>query len=159
MDTKRLLSILEKEKAVYGSILELAREKSEILKKNDIVSLKKVVSQMNEFIGQIDALEQERKKVMGDFCRDRKIAAEKVTITMIAEECHEPALLTIKKEIRALLEELEKISERNNLLIRQAQTVYDTLGELLYKNLVSIKGYNARGNIESSQGGYFEHQA
>ncbi len=152
-----LIFILEKQLKLYKSLYELAGEKTEMIKSNDIDGLNRLMTDEQKHITAITALEEERIREMEKLFPDRN-PLPSLTDCIQTAGPHESDRLEYLYE--QLTDILHRTKERNNLnqeLIRQSlqfvnfnlQLLRRTPEQITYRPPAEQKRKTAPGNPSS----------
>jgi flagellar biosynthesis/type III secretory pathway chaperone len=120
-----LIGVLEEECSVYQQLIPISDEKTQVIVKNDLVSLQDITSKEQTAIGAINSLERKRDQIMGNIRMviNRK-TGEFTLNTLIGLMEKQPkeqkALSTIHDNLNNTIQRLVVINNRNKSLIQQS---------------------------------------
>ncbi|MCM8773426.1 MAG: flagellar protein FlgN [Candidatus Omnitrophica bacterium] len=154
-----LVKLLNDELNLYKKILELSKEKTKIILENNLEKLKDIDSRINEEIEKIYPLEETREKIISKIGEKQRLPSSQINLSFLSSLWGETSFKKLQEEFASLLGELKEINQRNNLLIKQAQSVLSFISGSLYSIMELPFSYNDDGKIEIKQrGGYFEKE-
>lgn len=122
---EELIITLKNEHELYQELIPIARDKTKIIIKNDLMGLQKVTEQEQLFIEKINGLEHKREEVITNIGtvmgKDPKTIHIKDIIMMLEKQPKEQTQLSVihdslKREVQSLIE----INNHNKSLIRQS---------------------------------------
>ncbi|MBD3246384.1 MAG: hypothetical protein GF333_05170 [Candidatus Omnitrophica bacterium] len=151
-----LCEVLRRLLRLYERALSVSREKTTALTENKIDNIKNTTGVIQQLGEQIEQAEEARGALMEKISGAEGQTPGKLTLRALAGLWEDEEVLALRGDLRRVLAELKKVSERNALLVGQAQKVYSFLSQIYYSAFESRGGYNAQGNREKRQGGYFE---
>ncbi|NPV42734.1 MAG: flagellar protein FlgN [Firmicutes bacterium] len=123
VELRELAEVLKKELDIYKDILTLSERKTDIIASGDIKGLDEIVKSEESLILNIGKLEDERYNILLNLQKTNGIDANKITLSELLEKLdpeQEYNLAEIQKQISDTLSRLEKVNERNALLIKKA---------------------------------------
>jgi flagellar biosynthesis/type III secretory pathway chaperone len=119
LSAKQLIELLEKHVKLHKGLLELANEKTEVLKKGDMEALSGIMKQEQKYIAAINQIERERVQVVEAMVSE---SSERTLIACISQtEGTERAMLEkLRDELSAVISELKNINLLNQQLTQQS---------------------------------------
>ncbi len=120
-----LVQVLESENEQYQKLAGLSKEKKQVIIKADVPSLEKIVDLEQDVASTIQNLDNRRKKVMHDMSVVLNKPEEDFTVNTVIEMLgsqpeEQKRLENVKNQLKATLDEVRKINEQNQILLRQA---------------------------------------
>lgn len=120
-----LVHVLEGENEQYQKLVQLSKEKKQVIIKADVPSLEKIVDLEQDVASTIQNLDKRRRKVMQDMSvvlnKPEADFTVNTVIEMLGSQPEEQKRLeNVKKQLKATLEEVRKINEQNQILLKQA---------------------------------------
>ncbi|MCL2851482.1 MAG: flagellar protein FlgN [Defluviitaleaceae bacterium] len=116
-----LLTVLNEQAENYENLLALSHEKHQVLVQNDVKSLQKITNVENIIVGNNQRLEKKRMKIVSDISTVLGKKESDMTLTVLAglieRQDEHPALVEVTKRLRATVEDLKEINERNKTLL------------------------------------------
>lgn len=118
----KLLSILDEEKELYKTILEVSKNKNTLLKENKVKELEAVTKEEEDLVAQVIAKEKLRIQEVKDICRRYDKPEKSLKIEELCEfvDNSKDELLEAKKEITEILKELKELNDLNATLINSS---------------------------------------
>lgn len=120
MSEEKLITTMEKILKLHRSLFELARMKTEIVKKGDINALNQLIKDEQAHIAAINKFEKERQKLAGDMVP----SVDKPSVADCLKACHHPGKETLGRLRTELLDLISQIQQRNEL---NQQMLYQSL--------------------------------
>lgn len=124
MSTQPLITTLEKLLELHKSLHELAVQKTEVVKKGDIESLKNIMKNEQTQLTVIQRVEKTREQEVYKVISGHEIKGEKPTISDCINVVPEQDKLRLKELQAQLLKQLTQIKETNEL---NQQMIYQSL--------------------------------
>lgn len=120
-----LVQVLESENEQYQKLAGLSKEKKQVIIKADVPSLEKIVDLEQDVASTIQNLDNRRKKVMHDMSVVLNKPEEDFTVNTVIEMLgsqpeEQKRLENVKNQLKSTLDEVRKINEQNQILLRQA---------------------------------------
>lgn len=120
-----LISVLEEECSIYRRLIPISAEKTRVIVKNDLASLQEITSEEQAAIGSINTLERKRDQIMENIRTviNRKTGefTLKTLIGLLEKQPKEQkALSVIHDNLKATIQRLVEINNRNTSLIKQS---------------------------------------
>lgn len=116
----KIIEILDSEKAIHEELLNLAKEKKEILIKNDIDSLNSIVKRESELVNNIKELEEKREDSVQVISKEIGVGAENLTLSEMAKHAigiQKNKLLQLKDELSEVVKQLSDYNDINKELL------------------------------------------
>ncbi|MBA2871315.1 flagellar biosynthesis/type III secretory pathway chaperone [Anoxybacillus calidus] len=123
MSVKLLIELLEKHVKLHKGLLELANQKTEVLKKGDMEALSGIMKQEQKYIAAINQVERERMHVVEAMVNTAGKHEHERTLTTcieLVEESERSVLERLKDELSAVVSELKNINLLNQQLTQQS---------------------------------------
>lgn len=141
---------LAQEKEVYTQLLQLAKQKSEALIKNNLEAIETILEQENEFLKKLSALNVLQTGTLSKIAEKKGLDhTPNLTeiIEMIDTSEGKQALITIQDEFQALIKELRTQNDQNQRLLEtQLQYTNFCLGLLTQSEAVGDL-YGSSGHV------------
>lgn len=125
MSVQPIISILEKLEKMHSSLLQLANEKTELVKKGDMDGLDSIIKNEQSHVAAIEVLEKQRQQMVTDYLRAKGIALSGTpTVAQVIEaaetEEERDQLENIKNQLSAVIDNLRKQNDLNQKLVFQS---------------------------------------
>lgn len=149
---KDLLNILDEELMLYKTILDLSNNKTTLLKENKVKELEAMTKEEESLVANVIEKEKLRIKEVKNICVRYGKPEQSLKIEELCEfiDNSKEELLSYKKEIMAILEELKKVNKLNSTLINSS---------LEYVNFAVNMLTETSTNPTYQRGGYQEKKA
>jgi len=136
MSIAPLVSILDQLHDCHVALLELAKEKTPVLVHNQVDALNQIVQKESKWVRDIAALDQQRVYAIGEYLIKRGYSPNaNVTIgdlVRIVFKAEEKQILTESHtRLLAVLEQVQRVNQLNQELIRQSLSFIDYSLDLL----------------------------
>lgn len=105
-----LIDIIDKEKDEYLTLLQLSKEKKEVLVSVNIKKLDDIIGQEQKILYNIAELENIKYKYIEIICKDKNLKKEDINISKITELSDNET----KKRLKSLTDEFKKIIDEIN---------------------------------------------
>lgn len=115
MSIQAIASVLADLIKLHKQFNEMAKEKTEIIRKNDMPALDQLLKKETALIKQLKKLEQDRLFVVNEYLRKKGIAREGVTMAGLIEMASGSEQVVLNKLQKGLLSEIEQLKEQNAL--------------------------------------------
>lgn len=120
-----LIVILEKEQDVYQQLIPIAEEKTQVIVKNDLNSLQEITGKEQLAIDLINTLEHKREAVMSNIKTVINRKSEDFNLNVLIklmekQPKEQKALSIIHDNLKATIQRLVKVNNRNKSLIQQS---------------------------------------
>jgi flagellar biosynthesis/type III secretory pathway chaperone len=159
MSAKKLIDSLEKLLTLHQSLLKLAMQKTDILKKGDMEELNALLANEQKHITAIQQLEEIRKEEVESLLQDQNVDK---TISSCIEFTNEPErtkLTQLKDRLTEVITELKERNQLNQQLIHQSlQFVHLTL-DMLAPQPASINYGPPKQNTAPKRQSMFDSKA
>ncbi|RDU21905.1 flagellar protein FlgN [Anaerosacchariphilus polymeriproducens] len=122
---EKLVEVLMNEQKVYDEILELSKDKTNVIVKGKIKELEKITEKEQLLANDVQKLEKEREKIMNDIGLVVKKDISELTISNIismltSQPKEQEKLKKIHDKLRETLNEMILINDRNKQLIEHS---------------------------------------
>jgi flagellar biosynthesis/type III secretory pathway chaperone len=150
MDTlAKIKQTLEKMVDVHQRLLQLAKEKREILVDGTVSSLQNVISQESTCVEKVQNLEEDRKQLVHQYFSEKGISSNTFTVQDLVEtlenEEEKSSLLTCAGQLIDLIREISHLNESNQELIKMSLSYIQYSMGMFIKKEPSI-GYGPRSS-------------
>ncbi len=120
-----LIQVLENENEEYGKLVELSKEKKQVIIDANVPALEKIVDLEQDVASKIQNLDNHRQKVMRDMSVVLNKSEQDFTLDTILEMLssqpkEQERLRNVKQQLKTTLAEVQKINEQNQTLLNQA---------------------------------------
>ena len=152
---EELIMVLGDEEKVYSEIIPVAEKKTQIIVNNDLQSLTSITEEEQELVGKISKLERKRQEVIrniGIVMNKKESELNFITIIELlnGQEKEQEELRRLHDKLKATIEMLAVLNERNQLLIKQSLEMIDFDINLLQSLRTSpgVGQYNIASEVE-----------
>ena len=129
MAVQDIVRILDEQAELYGQLLETANEKTPVLVKGDVDQLNAIVQKERKLIARAEQLEQQRILETHRHFVSLGYISRMNTLREVIQSVNQPELkqklIDQQRALSGLLEELRRVNELNQQLIRQALAFID----------------------------------
>ncbi len=120
-----LIQVLESEIAQYQKLASLSKEKKGVIIKADVPALEKIVDLEQDVSSKIQNLDKHRRKVMHDMSVVLNKPEDGFTLSTIidmlgSQPVERERLENVKNQLKTTLEDVRKVNEQNQTLLKQA---------------------------------------
>ncbi len=120
-----LIQVLEGENEQYQKLAQLSKEKKRVIIEANVPLLEKIVDLEQDVTSKIQNLDNRRRKVMHDMSVVLNKPEQDFTLGTIidmldSQPKEQERLKNVKYQLKTTLEEVRKINERNQTLLKQA---------------------------------------
>ena len=130
MKIKELIEILKEQKSNLNSLLEIVKEKQEILITNKLKQLPDYIALEEKKLLTIQITEEKRLRVMQELFTEYNIKSERFKIEILIDALKQTVpgnlLVELKNketEMKTLIKEVTKINQQNLLLVQQSSQI------------------------------------
>lgn len=168
MSVSNIISTLEKLEKMHKSLLELANNKTELIKANDMEQINDMLKMEQAHIAAIEILEQQRQEMVTDYLQAKGIAFTDIpTVAQVidaTEGTEKVALQEVRERLVALLSDLKRQNDLNQKLVFQSlQFVNLTLDMVRPQpqqaSTFNYSGLEVRGESTVGKKSYYDSQA
>ncbi|MDN4492194.1 flagellar protein FlgN [Ureibacillus aquaedulcis] len=125
MSVQPIISILEKLEKMHHSLLQLANQKTELVKKGDMDGLDSIIKNEQSHVAAIEVLEKQRQQMVTDYLRAKGIAlsdtptvAQVIEAAEVQEERNQ--LNEVSQQLKSVIVDLRKQNDLNQKLVFQS---------------------------------------
>lgn len=126
---ENLHSNLSEQAEVFSSLIKFSIDKKEAIIKNNTADIQAILSTENEYIGKSMRLGKEREKILHDIAFVLNVKKNTVTLSELIELINSPQdkerLISMRKNLVGLLNNLKEINELNENLIKHSLEYID----------------------------------
>ncbi|MBU8905986.1 flagellar protein FlgN [Desertibacillus haloalkaliphilus] len=122
--TKAIIDVIAKLVKAHQSLNELAKQKTEVLKKGDMPALDKISQQEMAHVQQLQKLEQDRLDFVDRYVKQKGLMTEGVTMDILLEHVPVNERVILKKLQDVLVAEVDTLKQQNEL---NQQLIEDSL--------------------------------
>jgi len=129
-----ILDLMDMQIKEHGELLELSYEKGQVIIKNDTERLNEIVQQELRHLSAINKIEKKRIGVLAEISKEIGMAAEDVTVGVLAEHAGgetRDKLEYAQKELLGILRTQSELNEANRKLIETQLEFSDAMLNLL----------------------------
>jgi len=141
-----LEKVLRQQHDLTGRLLDAARTQNTALRQNDIDALNRIIADIHKLNARMQQLEQQREQIQGRL-EDAPGLTSGATLQSIAAKAPGNLsfrLLSLRREMRHRLEELQQLVKLNSLLTRNALRLNGALLNVFRKPGGATYGNNGR---------------
>ena len=150
-----LIDILEKELKIYEDILEISKNKTDIIVKGKVKELENITELEQSFIAQIGKLEAAREDLVDKICSDiGKDSSKNITVTELMgyiEASQAERLNSYKENMVSLLKEIKDKNDLNAKLIKSSMDYIDFSINIMSNVSVEGNNYSGKAQINDSE--------
>ncbi|MFC7685730.1 flagellar protein FlgN [Ureibacillus sp. GCM10028918] len=166
MSVRPIISILEKLEKMHQSLLKLANQKTELVKKGDMDGLDTIIKNEQSHVAAIEVLEKQRQQMVTDYLRAKGIAlsdtptvARVIEAAELEEERHQ--LDEISQQLMSVIDDLRKQNDLNQKLVFQSLQFVNMSLDMLQPRPeeINYSGKSARGETTAPKKSMFDSQA
>lgn len=122
---EELISVLEEECEIYDKLLPIAEEKTNVIIKNDLETLRKITIQEHETVDKVSALERKRERVIFDIAtvlnQDKDTLNLVKIVQLLEKQPKEQKILgELHNRLKKTVSRLVDINFQNKSLIEQS---------------------------------------
>lgn len=129
MAVQDIVRILDEQAELYGELLDTANEKTPVLVKGDVEQLNVILQKERKLIARAEQLEQQRILETHRHFVSLGYISRMNTLREVIQSVNQPELkqrlIEQQRELSGLLEELRRVNDLNQQLIRQALAFID----------------------------------
>ena len=156
MSVQSIVSILEKLEKMHRSLLQLANQKTELVKKGDMEGLDSIIKNEQSHVAAIEVLEKQRLQMVTDYLRAKGIAlSDTPTVAQVievADSDHERKQLEdLRTQLLSVIEELQKQNDLNQKLVFQSLQIVNMSLDMLRPQPEQIN-YSGQANTRENTG-------
>ena len=156
----RLLESLEEQSVCCGQLLELSREKKDVIVQNDITALRRITRVENALIARNSAAERAGGAAMKDlaaaYAKDPAEFAPGELAGILREQPERNRVIDAMSGVRETIEELHLLNGRNRLLIENSLSYIDFSVNLLKDAVCGEPFFMASGEEMPRVRGFFD---
>lgn len=141
MAGQTLTEILAELLHLHERLNQLAMEKAEAVKKNEIAVLNNIIRQETSLIKKLAKAEQSRIYAVQDFVQAKGVAIENATMEWVIEHSPEAEQPRLKEQLQLLLQEvtrLKQLNELNKMLIEDSLRFVELSLDLLSPDIADM---------------------
>lgn len=122
---ENLIDVLEKENIEYKSLLEISKEKTGAIIKNDTEQLQILAGREQKLIEKLDALESAREEHIGDISDVLNVPVEEMKVSLLIrlmekQPKDQAALIKIHDELKSTMDQLIMLNNNNKVLLQES---------------------------------------
>lgn len=146
-----LFAIVEKETEIYGSILKLSKEKTDIIVAGKVSELENMVKVEQALMFEIMKLEDQRESVLEKVAAHINVKKDDFNLSILMQHL-EPSLKekvsVYQKKMVGVMDDLKNTNELNSKLIKQALEYVDFSLNVMTSAAVQNNSYGGSGNVQ-----------
>lgn len=145
-----LLDVLNEEANVYEKILQLSRDKTNIVVEGKVAELEKITKAEQTLVAKMGKLEILRESCVGDLAEQLNIKSSELTISELSKHLNEEnakKLIEYKNRMENILTELKKVNEANSKLIKNSLDYIDFSLNILSAASDTNNNYSNNGEV------------
>jgi flagellar biosynthesis/type III secretory pathway chaperone len=149
-----LIQILEEETLCYRNLLELSKEKTDILVAGDTAALQDLTKKEQMVVSKTTRLEKNREQVIDDIALVLNENKNTLTISKLLERLKDSGeeskkLKKVQSEIQNVIEDLKRSNEQNRVLLNQSMEMIDfTINAIQSKRTFTTNDYGQGGQMQ-----------
>lgn len=161
-----IVETLEKQAVLYSQLLELAKQKTPLLVKNEVEQLNAIMQKEKKLLKQVEELEQVRMQLSGQFFSSLGLLRYKggrlsEMIRTVTSAQDKQKLTELHGQLTGLLNDLQKVNQLNQQLIEQSLKFIDYSIDLMvddpnenitYQHPLSLGYGNTRNGLFDTRG-------
>lgn len=125
-----LADILEQENTEYCTLIELSKEKTAYIIRNEIDNLSRIVGEEQVVVDRVINLEKKREGITKDICSIIKVPVEQLTVKVLIEllynqERERNLLADVHGRLRRTIDKMVSINEQNMSLMKESLEMLD----------------------------------
>lgn len=166
MSVQPIVTILEKLEKMHISLLELAYQKTELVKNGDMEELNTMLKNEQSHVAAIETLEKQRQQMVTDYLRAKGIVlAEPTTVADVIDaadqENERQHLEEVRNRLMSVIDDLRKQNDLNQKLVFQSlQFVNVTLDMMRPQpEQINYSGKSTRSENAGPKKSLFDSQA
>lgn len=166
MSVQPIISILEKLEKMHQSLLQLAHQKTELVKKGDMEGLDSIIKNEQSHVAAIEVFEKQRLQMVTDYLRAKGIAlSDTPTVAHVIEaaetDIERNQLEDIKNQLKSVIDDLRKQNELNQKLVFQSLQFVNMSLDMLRPSQeeINYSGKSTRGETAAPKKSIFDSQA
>ncbi|KGR76505.1 flagellar protein FlgN [Ureibacillus sinduriensis] len=166
MSVQPIITILGKLEKMHSSLLQLANEKTELVKKGDMDGLDSIIKNEQSHVAAIEVLEKQRQQMVTDYLRAKGIALSGTpTVAQVIEaaetEEERNQLEDIRNQLSTVIDDLRKQNDLNQKLVFQSLQFVNMSLDMLRPRPeeINYSGKSTRGETAAPKKSMFDSQA
>ncbi|GMB09136.1 flagellar protein FlgN [Thermolongibacillus altinsuensis] len=148
MSAKKLIKLLEKHVKLHKGLLELAKKKTEALKKGDMEALSEMMKEEQTYIAAINQVERERIRVVEAMVGKEDERTLTACISL-AEGTERATLEKLRDDLTAVISELKNVNQLNQQLTQQSLEFVNVMLDMLMPQPQNVN-YAAPNRVPNS---------
>ncbi|HOM01326.1 MAG TPA: flagellar protein FlgN [Acetivibrio sp.] len=143
-----LMDVLSQESKIYEDILEISKNKTDVIVKGKVSELESITNLEQSLIFKIGKLEESRENIVSEISDAIGINPSEITMSELEKHVDEnqaERLRDYKKHMSSIIEEIRDINEINSKLIKNSIDFIDF-------SINILTSINAQGNNYSKEG-------
>ncbi|WP_341875778.1 flagellar protein FlgN [Defluviitalea saccharophila] len=151
-----LIKVLEEETLCYRNLLEMSKEKTDILVAGDTAALQELTKKEQAVVSKTARLEKNREQVIEDIALVLNEDKKSLTISKLLERLKNSGeesqrLKKVQLEMQNVLDDLKRSNEQNRLLLNQSMEMIDfTINAIQSKRTFTTNDYSQGGQMHSA---------
>ncbi|WHH61521.1 flagellar protein FlgN [Petroclostridium sp. X23] len=153
---KELFDILEQQERVYGKILKLSKDKTELVVSGKVTELENVVKLEQALVMQVGRLEQLRGTIAEHLAEKLNLGKQDITISTLMgymDEVQQKKLKSFEQRMLEILEELKDTNQLNAKLIKQSLEYIEFSMNVIAGTSAAGNNYEGKGTARETKGG------
>jgi predicted AAA+ superfamily ATPase len=150
----KLTNVLEQENAIYQDILEMSKNKTDIIIEGRVSELESIIKLEQNLIVQLGKLEDVRETLVSEISSHLKIPIQELKLSDLinyADKKEADKLKNCQKRMSFSLKDLMNVNELNSNLIKNSLEYIDFSINILSKPDIGINNYGNTGQVSSSE--------
>lgn len=149
-----LIDVLSQEIICYEELLNVSKEKTDIIVEGNVLSLQTLTKREQEIVGKTIKFEKIREQIIKDIALVLNENKDTLTISRLIEKLNNTVdegqkLREVQEKIQSILSELKRINDQNKLLLNQSIEMIDyTINALQSKYSFTTNDYSQKGQMQ-----------
>lgn len=125
-----LTQVLENETVEYKKLLDLSEDLREALIESDVPSVERISAGQEDVANGIQSLESKRARIMNDIAvvlnkKPEELKVSMLEETLVNQPVQQKKLAAVRTELKETMDELKRINQSNQALIRQSMELLE----------------------------------
>lgn len=125
-----LTQVLENETVEYKKLLDLSEDLREALIESDVPSVERISAGQEDVANGIQSLESKRMRIMNDIAvvlnkKPEELKVSMLEETLVNQPVQQKKLAAVRTELKETMDELKRINQSNQALIRQSMELLE----------------------------------
>jgi flagellar biosynthesis/type III secretory pathway chaperone len=151
---ERLINLLERETALYRSMLAVIEQEKDAVVQSDLKFLYETGTAKEKILRDLQIKEKKRRQLVGDLAVSLECPARDLTLTRIAQLVDEPyaaKLNRVNEDFSSVLHQVQNANQRNKQILEHSLELLRGSLNLLNEGLSPNPVYYRSGNIQGTK--------